>query len=290
MKKLILTLAVAVSALGLNAQILWKVSGNGAKGDSYLFGTHHVAPYTIMDEVKGFNDALKSVDAVIGEIDMINLDAQAMTKSTMQHAIAPADSTLSKVFTTAQLDSINTILGKYSQGQLRTEMLEAMKPALISTTLAMLQTQTVFPDFDQSQQLDAKVQQRGHQGGKAIGAFETVEEQLSFLLDTPISEQAKQLMSGVRDDDKAADMAKNLANAYMSQNLPDIKAIMDETEDEPDAMKALIDDRNKRWVAKLGEILPQQTVLVAVGVGHLPGKNGLIKLLQDKGYTVTPVK
>lgn len=290
MKKLILTLAVAVSALGLNAQILWKVSGNGAKGDSYLFGTHHVAPYTIMDEVKGFNDALKSVDAVIGEIDMINLDAQAMTQSTMQHAIAPADSTLSKVFTTAQLDSINTILGKYSQGQLRTEMLEAMKPALISTTLAMLQTQTVFPDFDQSQQLDAKVQQRGHQGGKAIGAFETVEEQLSFLLDTPISEQAKQLMSGVRDDDKAADMAKNLANAYMSQNLPDIKAIMDETEDEPDAMKALIDDRNKRWVAKLGEILPQQTVLVAVGVGHLPGKNGLIKLLQDKGYTVTPVK
>ena len=70
MKKLFLTLAVIVASMSCNAQLLWKVSGNGVKGDSYLFGTHHVAPVDMLDRTPGFNDALKGVDAVYGEIDM----------------------------------------------------------------------------------------------------------------------------------------------------------------------------------------------------------------------------
>ena len=31
-------------------------------------------------------------------------------------------------------------------------------------------------------------------------------------------------------------------------------------------------------------------VTIAVGAGHLPGKNGVIELLRKEGYTVKPVK
>ena len=52
----------------------------------------------------------------------------------------------------------------------------------------------------------------------------------------------------------------------------------------------LIFNRNKNWVQKLKKIMPERTVVVAVGAGHLAGEKGVIKLLRKEGYTVTPVK
>ena len=38
------------------------------------------------------------------------------------------------------------------------------------------------------------------------------------------------------------------------------------------------------------EHMNQQTTFFAVGAGHLLGKNGVINLLRQKGYTLIPVK
>ena len=35
--------------------------------------------------------------------------------------------------------------------------------------------------------------------------------------------------------------------------------------------------------------MQQKSTFVAVGALHLPGPRGLLQLLRDKGYTVTPV-
>ena len=44
--------------------------------------------------------------------------------------------------------------------------------------------------------------------------------------------------------------------------------------------------RNAKWLARLrDEIAPGKTV-VAVGALHLPGENGLLKGLEDAGYTL----
>ena len=45
-KRQVLFICVAFSA---NAQLLWKVSGNGLNQPSYIIGTHHLAPFSIMD-------------------------------------------------------------------------------------------------------------------------------------------------------------------------------------------------------------------------------------------------
>ena len=44
----VIFICVAFSA---NAQLLWKVSGNGLTQPSYIIGTHHLAPFSIMDSV-----------------------------------------------------------------------------------------------------------------------------------------------------------------------------------------------------------------------------------------------
>ena len=54
-------------------------------------------------------------------------------------------------------------------------------------------------------------------------------------------------------------------------------------------MGFLLDDRNKNWVGQLKNILKEKNIFIAVGAGHLVGKNGLIELLKKEGYTVKPL-
>lgn len=52
MKKLMLTLAlVLTAALNVNAQLLYKISGNGLEKPSYIIGTYHLAPVSFTDSI-----------------------------------------------------------------------------------------------------------------------------------------------------------------------------------------------------------------------------------------------
>lgn len=295
MKKLILsTLCFAAATVGANAQLLWKVSGNGAKGNSYLLATHHLAPVSMLDSIKGFNQAMNEVDAVGGEIEMTDMAAQAQLS--MKYMMAPSDSLLTMVLTPAQADSVGSILAKYMGDQVNISMFAPLKPAAVSTQLALLETMaTMPPEVAQAiaagQQLDSQVQQLGQAAGKKPFAMETAEQQLQLLMGNPISEQAKDLMKAVRDimSGASAENVKELTNAYMSQNMDAIEKVMFDGEQmSEDELKRLITDRNTAWVAKLVDILPNDSVLLAVGAGHLPGPDGLIMQLRKAGFTVEP--
>ena len=61
-------LSIAVCSFAINAQLLWKVSGNGLEKPSFLFGTHHVAPASMIDSIAGFDEAINTCDVVYGEV------------------------------------------------------------------------------------------------------------------------------------------------------------------------------------------------------------------------------
>lgn len=291
MKKIILSLAALIIALSGNAQILYKVSGNGAKGDSYVMGTHHLAPISILDSLESFNSAINSVDAVYGEIEHSEMNSPATQQKMMMAAMAPADSTLSKIFTKEQFDSIDNVIKKYSGGQASLAMLEPMIPALVSQQLALLINMQIIPGFNPMQPLDTYVQTLGAQAGKEVNGFETVEFQINVLFGDPISKQAEDLLESIRKEGKMKDFSFELYNAYMIQDIEKVRHLMVD----PDmGLKAedeakMLTNRNVNWVNQLKTILPQKSVFVCVGAGHLPGENGVLNLLRQAGYTITPV-
>lgn len=297
MKKLILGLFItAMSAIGANAQIFWEVSGKDAKASSYLLGTHHLAPLSMLDSIKGFTPALQDVDAVAGEIDMA--DMQTKAQQLAGYMLAPADSMLTAVLTPAQADSLITLLTKYMGPQMTAAQLAPLKPAAVATQLALFESMAAMsPEQAQAmaagQQLDSEVQTRALAAKKQIIAFETAEQQMDILMGAPIADQARQLMVAVRDglSGKLAESARKLTEAYMTQDLDAMTKLMFDPESmTEDEMRRFITDRNLAWVKRLEEVMPQQRVLVAVGAGHLLGQQGLIELLRAKGYTVSPVK
>lgn len=292
MKKLILSLTVLFTAISINAQILYKVSGNGAKGDSYVMGTHHLAPISILDSLENFKSAINSVDAVYGEVEHNEVNSPQAQQKMMMAAMAPADSTLSKVFTKEQFDSIDNVVKKYSSGQASLAMLDPMMPTLVAQQLTLLINMQIIPGFNPMQLLDTYVQSIGAQAGKEINGFENVDFQINLIFGDPISKQAEDLLETIRKEDKMKDFSFELYNAYMAQNIEKIYQSMTDPDfgfQGEDGAKMLT-NRNENWVNQLKTILPQKSVFVCVGAGHLPGDKGVLNLLREAGYTVTPVK
>lgn len=297
-KRLILSVLVATLSLfgTASAQLLWKVSGNGLSKPSYLFGTCHVATVKMTDSIPGFNDALANCDAVYGEIEKADI---ANAQQAMMAAImAPADSTLSKVIDPATLAKTDSLFRAATQGMVSISQLETLKPAYVSTQLALIMLMESFPGFNPMEQIDFAIQGKATQLGKELGGFETTEFQLNLLYGKPIKEQAESLTRTLAKLDSAKAAGIELANAYKSQDLNAVyEAIIKEQResDEPEWKKQrsideLIYSRNAVWAKKLQELMPAKSILVVVGAGHLPGEKGLIDLLQKAGYSVEPVK
>ena len=49
----------------------------------------------------------------------------------------------------------------------------------------------------------------------------------------------------------------------------------------------LLDERTASWLPKIQAELPHQSTVIAVGAMHTIGKNGLVELLKNQGYSVT---
>lgn len=291
MKKILFSIAAIAMALSSQAQLLWKVTGGDSKGDSYIFGTHHIAPVAILDSIQGFADALNSVSTVYGELEMAEMTSPAVQQVAMRHSMAPADSTLSKLLSAEQLDSVSAVLGKYTGGMLTAAALDPMKPVVVSTQLGMMQSMVAFPEFTGQQQLDLVIQERAQLAGKTVKGLETAEQQFAILMGGSLSRQAEQLMKDIRKEEKTIEDAKTLAAAYMSADLDAMERLFNDPETgmSPETAKALIYDRNDNWIAQLREILPADKVMIVVGAGHLVGEKGILSQLRNAGYEVTAV-
>ena len=295
-KSILLATLVALFTFSTNAQLLWKVSGNGLNKPSYLFGTCHVATVKMTDSIPGFNDALTNCDAVYGEIE--KGDIAGAQQAMMAAIMAPADSTLSKVIDQASLAKADSVFRATTQGMVSISQFETLKPAYVSTQLALIMIMQSFPGFNPMEQIDFAIQGKASQLGKELGGFETTEYQLNILYGKPISEQAESLVRTLAKLESAKASGIALAEAYKRQDLNGVfNCIIKEQNDsdEPEWKKQrsideLIYNRNAAWAKMLQELMPEKSLLVVVGAGHLPGERGLIDLLQKAGYTVEPMK
>lgn len=291
MRRSVILLTLLAIALCSNAQLLWKVTGNGAKAPSYLFGTHHVAPLSVLESTPGFGKAFGEVGRVYGEIVMEQLKSPAAQMRMAQMGMAPADSTLSRVVSAECLARVDSLLA--ATGVLHgVAALEPMKPAMVTNLITMIFTQKEFPEFDPSKQLDDYVQVMAREKGKEVMGLETVDTQLEALFGTPISKQAADLEELMGDLDKSLELTHTLANAYMAADLDKLADIISNADGGivgEDADRLLV-SRNNAWIDILLGVIPTASVMVVVGAGHLPGDDGLIAKLRQAGYKVEPVK
>ena len=75
MKRIIFSFLFFCFIFGLQAQLLWKISGNKLKQPSYLFGTHHLVTSDYLDSIPNIYKSFNSTNVVVGEMLMNDIDA-----------------------------------------------------------------------------------------------------------------------------------------------------------------------------------------------------------------------
>lgn len=292
MKKIVslALLTVMTFASSVSAQIFWKVEKPGNEHVTYILGTHHFAPLSALDSLSQLQGALENSDKLYGELDMEKSMSPESIMAMQQSLMAPADSTLDKVLTRAQLDSVKAALDPFTGGQLPMEMLYPMKPSALSTQIAAAMSMQIFPDLNPMEGLDKTMQDRAKALGKPVAGLETMEFQIDRIYGTPIAKQAKDLMKTIADMDGESERAIKLADSYMKHDINNLMELMIEEESDPEDYERVLYSRNDNWVKQLLEEMPSTSLMVVVGAGHLPGERGVLEQLRKAGYTVTPAE
>jgi uncharacterized protein YbaP (TraB family) len=130
--------------------------------------------------------------------------------------------------------------------------------------------------------------QAARKAGKTITAFETPEQQFTMLDSTPEAEQ----LAGVKDlahrqDEGLAVISKMIEHWTRGEADETGRLMNEEMKDTPETARILLTDRNARWAADIQARMDRPgVVFVAVGAGHLTGKDSVQDLLAQEGLKV----
>lgn len=293
MKKLI-TLSLLISiAFQLQAQLLWKISGNGLEKPSYIIGTHHLIPLSFKDSIAGLPQALDATTQVYGEVVMSEMMSPAFMQTMQQAMILPGDTTLQHLFTPEEYETIGQVVKEHLMVDLA--MLNKLKPAALTQQISVMLCMKDIPNFNPQELFDLYFQQQALQNNKKVGGLETPQSQLDlFFKRASLQRQATLLTCLATNTERAMEQHRRLLALYKAQDLKGALALMEERDNTscdpiPGEMEAMLDNRNQAWVKIMPDIMQEAPTLFVVGAGHLPGANGVLTLLEKSGYTVEPV-
>ncbi|WP_207535681.1 TraB/GumN family protein [Desertivirga arenae] len=263
--------------------LLWEISGKGLQESSYLYGTYHLMGKSFTDTLPGLMKAFQHSKLIVGEV--VIEDEMAMAQKMMPYMTLQGKG-LNEILSPSEFSEVDAVMTAKTGAPLT--VYNAFKPTTVQILLvAKIAPGNISPD---NPGLDIFFQKEGAKNGKKVAGLETIEKQSALLLNTPIEKQKEDLLKTVRENERYANESKKLFDAYKSENLSEIEKLIRESPDSSaEQLKTLLIDRNKEWVKLLPDFLNKGNVFLAVGAGHLPGKEGIIELLKTAGYTVRPV-
>lgn len=293
MKKISVWLILLCVTFISNAQLLWKISGNDLTKPSYIFGTHHLAPLSIVDSITGFHGALNNVEQVYGEIALDEIQNPAYLQKMQEAIILPGDTTLHTLFTKEQY-SVAEVKIKQLLG-IELSQADKLKPSFLSSQIIIVLYASITKDYNPEQQLDKWILAEAQRQGKKIGGLETMDFQLNLLFNfQSLQRQAEQLYSLLMHTDLSTQQVKCITEAYLSRDLKIMEKASDfetgfASDYQPGEKEVIIYGRNDNWIQLMPSIMTDKPTLFVVGALHLLGERGILHQLRKLGYTVEAI-
>jgi hypothetical protein len=191
--------------------------------------------------------------------------------------ILPGDSTLTDIFTPEEYRMIGDVLKKKTGMDI--SLFNKMKPI----ALMMLAMNSGLPEGEKFT-LDEFLYQKAVSLHKEIEGIETPDEQFDLL--EKISKE--DILDYFRHPEQDEDLGK-MVKFYRRGKLDSLLIQIQNDTTHIDFQKDFITLRNYRMASRIDTLIQRHTAFIAIGAGHLPGKDGVIGLLEKKGYTVQPV-
>lgn len=284
MKKYFLYILTLITGLSfsqeLEKSLLWKISGNGLKQDSYLYGTIHITCDATLDE--NTLKALESTKQLYLELDM---DEKSMQMQMMKYMMMKDGAKLTTLLKAEDFQLVDEFLKKNIN--MSAKMFDSFKPFMITTMLYPKMLDCPF------QSVESELMKVTKEQNEEVFGLETVEDQMKVFDAISYEIQAEELVKMAKSDlakDKA-EMNK-MMKIYQNKDIEGMLKMMEESDNKISAenQEVLLNNRNKNWIPLMIEIMSDKPTFFGVGAAHLAGEEGVINLLRKKGYEVEAVK
>ncbi len=261
---------------------VWKVS----KGDDFIHvaGTVHLLPASEYPLPSAFTQAYQQSQTVVLEAPL------PATMAEQQQMMQQLQYSGGKTLSTQLNPKVRTELSEYllSLG-VPLAMVDQFKPGFVSmqlTILEMAKAGLVGDGVDQYFLTQAK------KDSKSLAYLETLSFQIDLIANLGAEDPNTFIKMSIDEAKTSSDLLKKLIKAWRSGDMNFIhsEVLLKTQQQDPATYRLMFSDRNQRWLPHLAEMFTQPGhEFVLVGAAHLPGDEGVLKLLSQAGYKLEQI-
>lgn len=272
--------AGAMAESGRFAQgLLWEISRPGVAAN-YLFGTMHVADPRVLALQPEVEQAFAAARTFILEL----YPDDAVARRFAEASVLEGGQRLSQLM---PRKTFERLVGHLAGHGIAADVADRLKP------WAALLISTEHRGNDGAS-LDITLYARARFANKRIEELDTVEEQIAVFDSLPVDTQVALLEHALEHHARLGEAMEESIVAYLRGDLAALDALAwrngGGTHGQADHYarfeKKVIRDRSVIMAYRLEPHLRRGATFAAVGALHLYGETGLLKLLQDEGWSV----
>ena len=304
-KTLFTALLFTAAVLTANAQLMFRISGNGQEKPSYILGTIHVLSGDLLDSIPAFLEAENQCQQLFVESDVTDQqDRQERRAAGRQVMTMPDGKTIADVLGEERMAILQERLKETCHVNLADSASQTIlhyQPFCFTYMLNMMVQMEVYmkyPAMRNGNMIDGACMKRAKARGWKVGNLDQVftSEELEEIKETitPIDEQVDTLMAFLNNFDERR---QGILNKFEEQhNMGHYWSAGDYESFERlvlpgvEATPGLFAERNKKWMPIIIEAAKEMPTLFVFGAGHLAGPEGVVRMLRDAGYTVEQLK
>lgn len=244
----------------------------------YLFGTIHLLKPDLLWFDDAVADAFEASDELV--LEMVEPDPATMQQFVLARAMATDGIALRDRLNAEQRAKYDAAMTSFG---VPPTAFDRFKPWMAAVTLSLLPAQKL--GFDPAKGVEKIVTDRAKGKSVKIDAVETFEQQMGFFDALPVDDQIEYLMAGIDALPEYQVTMERMERTWATGDIEGLAALMTENLSETKALeKILLTDRNARWAIWLDERMERPgTVFMAVGAGHLAGKDSVQAFLAQRG-------
>lgn len=262
---------------------LWEISSNVTT--VYVLGTVHVADPNTYPLDKSIEDTFEQSDCLVVEVNINEVDQEHLEQLVNQKSTYPSGDNLKNHLPEElykQLDEEFRTMG------LDMDLFTPYKPWYVSMSLELLKMAQY--GYVSEYSIDQYFLNRATGKNKPIIELETSDFQIEILSNISDDLMIASLQDYV-DDPNIEEELNEMFNAWENGDVDGMESIIFQSLDEHPEMaplfEQLFDERNFTMADKIeGFLQDDKTYFIAVGAGHLVGDNGIINLLDQRGYMI----
>lgn len=291
MKRLFYILVFSIFNFQLSishAQLLYSISGNGAKAKSYLLATNELVDQDFLDTIPKTFACFGRSNKVITEFTMKDYEAiQALRTA----ALLPDSVKLENFFSATEYEDLSQAI--LIQTEIPLSQLARMKPSYL-TALCRTELMKRWLGYDPERSIETFFAAVAEARGLPVIGLDDTGETLYMLFDRePFHWQCRDLKQVINYPEKEVQQAKTIKYLYLMGLLTEISYEICRPDNNCSISYSDYDvwaKRNITWAKRLNPYLKEGGCFITLHAEYLGGDKGLIAQLRSLGYKVKPIR